>query len=330
MLTVIAISVAVGAVLALSLIPAAAAAGREGRQSTIVATDASCVGGDSPVVPGYDPVNHDVYVPNEGLAGEPSISVFNGTCNLVKTISLGSGAEPWQAAFDPEDNSVYVTDYGLNEVYVITGTKVVQTITGIDEPLGITYDPVLLGMDVVSAGTDRVYDVSGTLDLGFGVAFFTGSDPYAIAFDPSCDCDLVTNTGSDNVTLADLSPLGVFAIHVGVSPEGIAYDAASGVVYVADTGSDSLTAILPGVTGGAVDFTVTGFDQPDAVAWDQAYLHIYVTNVGNGKVYVVDGDSILKKESTASDSGASGLVYDDFIDKMYVTGYDNDEIYVLS
>lgn len=324
--TILGISVAVGVLLVSAMLLAATSAAtstiRLERPAVLKASDTTCGTGESPVLPGFDPITHEIYVPNEG----GNISVYNETCHLVGTISLASGAEPWQAAFDPQDDYMYVTDYGLDVVYAISGLKIVSTITGFDAPVGITYDPGSTLVDVVNSGSDSVSTIYATANLGR--LFYTGSDPYEIAYDYSCGCDLVTNTESDNVTIYVTYTHDWFSVTVGKSPEGIAYDFASGLDYVANTGSNSVMAILG--ESGSIEETITGFHQPDAVAWDQADLDVYVTNVGNGKVYLISGDSILKKESTASDSAVSGLAFDDFDDSMYATGYDTDVLYVLS
>jgi DNA-binding beta-propeller fold protein YncE len=58
-------------------------------------------------------------------------------------------------------------------------------------------------------------------------------------------------------------------------------------------------------------------------------LHLYVTNVGNGKVSVISGLTIVKRVATTSTSYAIGAAYDEANDKVYVTGFSNGEVYVL-
>ena len=329
--TVLGVSVAVGALLVLAMLPAATSAVRLVRPAVLAAADPTCFTGDTPRDPGYDPVTHEMYVPNEGYPGEPNgapnISVFSGTCHLVGTISLSTGAVPIQAAFDPMNNDMYVTDAGLNQVYVISGTKILDTITGFDEPMGITFDEYQPGMVVVNSGADLVDLVVGT---AYTPLFFTGSDPYEILFDPSCVCDLVTNTGSDNVTIyREYVPVFTDSEPVGKSPRGIAYDPLTGFEYVANSGSNNISILDAGTLQ---PFIISGLDGPYGVAWDQSTLTIWVTNDGNGKVFEIGGSggvSIVKKLSTASGSHALGLAYDEFNDDMYVTGFDTNVVYVL-
>ncbi len=316
------VAVAVGALMVLAVLPSTSPVSRLEALSALGTAVTTCSTGQNPVVPGYDPVTHEIYVPNAGLSGTPSISVFNETCNLVGTISLSSGAEPWQAAFDPNTNYMYVTDYGLDEVYRISGTTISATLLGFDGPVGITYDPHQGTMLVVDSGNDQVEYIAGTTHHPL---FSTGTDPYEIVYDPAWGLDLVTNTGSANVTVYNETSGNTWSTPVGVSPEGIAVDAI-GNEYVANTGSDNVTVLV----GGYLSDTISGFDHPDAVAWDQSTRTIDVTNVGNGKVYEVTNYYYLgKKLATKSDSAASGLVYDDYNDAMYVTGYGTDVVYVL-
>ncbi len=330
--TVLGVAIAVGALLVLAIVPAASSAVRLERPALPATADPTCFTGDTPRDPGYDPVTHEMFVPNEGYPGQaggaPNISVFSGTCTLVKTISLPTGAIPIQAAFDPSDNDMYVTDYGLNVVYVITGNKINTTISGFDEPMGIAYDAYQPAMVVVNSGDDRVDWIVGSTNAG--VFFYTGSDPYGIAFDPSCVCDLVTNTGSDTVTTYDDVSFATFTQAVGVSPRGIAYNPVNSLDYVANSGSNNVSVLMDG----GLYYTLSGFDGPYGVAWDQSTLTIWVTNDVNGKAYEIGGDlglsfTIVKKFSTASDSHALGLAYDEYNDEMYVTGFDTDVVYVL-
>jgi DNA-binding beta-propeller fold protein YncE len=330
--TVLGTSIAVGALLVLAMLPAATSAIRLERPAVVATANTSCATGASPSVPGYDPVNHYIYVPNSGITVPGSISVFNETCHLVKTISLPSNSEPFQAAFDPSNNYMYVTDDELNVVYVISGTKIIQTITGFNGPEGITFDPLFTetgsggSMDVVDSGDNLVVSIIGG---GLQTLFSTGDEPYEIVFDGFCGCDVVTNSGSDTVTVYVVT-VGQFTMGVGMDPLGIACDLATGADFVANSGSNNVTVLY--AWADLYGASIPGFNQPDAVAWDQADLGIYVANAGNGKVFELggtNGQSIVKKYSTAAGSLPFGLAYDEFNGMMYVTGGLNNRLYVL-
>ena len=349
LVTIVGISVAVGALLVMAMLPAAASTGRFERQAVLAPADPTCFTGDTPRDPGYDPVTHRMYVPNEGYPGKtngaPNITVFSGTCNLVGTISLPSGAIPIQAAFDPEDDNMYVTDYGLNQVYDIIGTSIVYTWTNpegcnFDGPMGIAYDPETTNMEVVNYLGDDLTDIS-PLDGGCGIGATVGTEPTAISYDPLENVMLVTNSGSGNVSILNVdiaSEIVYGSIAVGANPHGIAYDPAGQVELVANTGSNTVSVLTVSrydcPTCFEVIGTITGFDGPYGVALDQSTLNVWITNDGNGKVFEVEENdfgafSIVKKMPTASSSHALGLAYDASNDDMYVAGFDTNVVYVF-
>jgi len=326
--TVFGISVAGIAVLALAFLPAVTSALRSEPQVVMAPSDPSCAVGSEPTLPGFDPVTHDVYVPN---FNSDNISVLSGSCKLVGTIGLPSGAEPEQAVFDPRFNYMDVTDYFLDQVYEISGTSIVATIGGFFNPVGIAYDPachLAIGgagcVVVANLGSDTVRTLSG-------VSFAVGPNPGHIAYDPFWDTLLVTIPSLDNVTVLNAGSLALVAnVTVGANPEGIAFDATDSEDYVANTGSNNVT-VFGGLAGpGGIDGSISGFDVPTAVAWDQSTLHIYVANFGSGKVFALSGLSIVKKESTNRSAEPEGLAYDDATGKVFATGTATDVVYVLS
>ncbi len=349
--TVLGISVVVGALLVLAWMPAAASAVRLDRQAVEATADPTCFTGDTPRDPGYDPVTHEMYVPNEGYPGvangAPNITVLSGTCTLVGTIPLSSSAIPIQAAFDPADNYIYVTDYGLNQVYIISGTKIVTTLTNpdgcnFDGPMGIVYDPETSNMEVVNYLGDDLTDIP-TLAGYCGLGASVGTGPTEISYDPLENVLLVTNSESGNISIlnADVATSIVYgSITVGANPHGIAYDPATQDELVANTGSKSVSVLTVSrydcPTCWEVVQTVSGFDGPYGVAWDQSTQTIWVTNDVNGKAYELSGEplnnggwSIVKRMSTAADSHALGLAYDEYNDDLYVTGFDTNVVYVF-
>ena len=76
----------IGAALVMSLLPVA---GVEGQ--VVAAAPPHCSVGSEPWQPGYDPVSHEVYVPNFDSS---SVTVLKGTCTVAATIKLPSGSFP--------------------------------------------------------------------------------------------------------------------------------------------------------------------------------------------------------------------------------------------
>lgn len=64
----------------------------------LTGTASSCAVGSIPEYPGFDPVNHEIYVPNYGSG---NVSVKTTQCKNAGSIALPSGAQPSGAIFQP-------------------------------------------------------------------------------------------------------------------------------------------------------------------------------------------------------------------------------------
>ena len=337
-----AIAVAISVSLAVSAGVWAAETSSHAGPLTVPPKDVSCTVGAAHRNPAYDPVNHYVYVPNPDSS---NISVLKAPCTVVATISTPAGSEPGAAAFDPAANYVWVTDYALNQVYVISGTTIIYTavsagLTYLDGPRAIAFDPGSpedLGCMIVANSLSNNVSVlcyeteSGFFGLG---GYSTGSEPFAIAYDPVVNDLAVANYGSKSLTLLepsdnDFQPL-IYAGNVssgGSEPDGIAFDPTEGCLYIANYGSNDVTQWC----GVGESGTIKGFDEPTSVTWSQAKLAVYVTNWGSGGLWAVGGDfgnSIVQKISSVP--GIEGSTYDSANNDLYVTNDDTNTVYVYS
>ncbi len=285
----------------------------------------SCTTGATATAAAWDPVTHRMYVTN---AGAGTISLLKGTCTVSAKITTPSLSTPYGIAFDPSNNYVYATDFYLNQVYVISGTTVIATITGFSEPAGIAYDPGDGVMVVANYGGNTVSLISGT-SLSSSVA--VGSFPIAVAYDPYFSVVLVTNVLSDNVTLLNATypflATGHGSAPTGSDPYAVAYDPANDADYVANYGSDNVTVMYG---NGYVVGSVRVATGPWGVAFSPAALSMYVANGGSNSVWVISGLSVTHKDKLGGTSAPRGLGYDDLNDDMYATGYNSGKTYVLS
>lgn len=315
--------------LVLAMLPAATSAVRlEERQAVPASADPTCSPGGLAGVPGYDPVTHEMYVPNEY-----TVIVYKGTCTLVGSVTLPTGAEPISAVFDPVTNDMYVLDPGLNQIYQISGTTILYTYTtsevpSLDSPYQAVFDPIndCLWITDNSGNTVTVFysGAGGYYSSGW---IPVGSAPSGIAFDPHDEAVVVANYGSNNVTYLDASTgadLGDFA--VGADPNAVGYDPADALEYVANEGSNTVTILDEGAVVDTILFP--GFDLPSGMVWSQAKLGMYVTSYGDGKVWFISGESLGAGLSTAV--GAYYAAYDEFNDMIYVTNNINGKVYVLA
>jgi DNA-binding beta-propeller fold protein YncE len=341
-LTVLGSSIALGAMLVIVVL-ATPGSGVTTERSSFLSkpTYTACPVGSDPFLPGYDPVTHDMYVPNL-LSG--NISVIGGTCTSVGTITLPAGAQPMQAAFNPADNDIFVTDNALGQIYQISGLTVVNTITNakvgyIPSPWGITWAPVLGSSEgaLFVTNSNSFWTLVELEGPNFSVANdalqrYPFDSAQGVAFDPYNNCLWVVYP-SNNSVIAWYPPniaKGSKVIHVGTEPTEVAFDYADGYVYVTNTASDTVTVLNStfGIVG-----SISGFSDPEGVAWDQSTLTIYVASSGNDKLYEIGGSSglsIIKKVSLPSSSDPLFVAYDGASGRLYVTQGLGDAVYAVS
>ena len=309
--------------------------------STPLTRDTSCAVGTDPHSDAYDPVNHDLYVPNSGSG---NLTILTGGCKFVATVTFPTGSLPIAAAFDPTDNEVYVTDASLNQVYAISGHNLVGTITGFDGPWGIAFDPGIAseqpsGMAVANSGSDSLVVFAGNPDgVGVELDLPTGKAPKDVVFDPADGRLVVTNSGSNNLTsyafayTEEGESVSVLWIPVGTDPVGIAWDPIDGFDYVTNAGSNNVSIICDFCVGGGVPTSISVGSQPRSIVWDQATLSLYVVNYGSNNVSVINPifDEVSRTIKGPSGSGLLGIDYDAATDKVFVTGYHSGLVYVYS
>jgi DNA-binding beta-propeller fold protein YncE len=287
-------------------------------------TATTCAVGSGPGYPGYDPVSHDIYVPNE-LSG--NISVLSATCHRVGSVSLPSGAEPISAAFDPQDNEMYVTDDSLDQVYAISGLVVKTTITStlFGGPREIIWDPgdsmLLLTNDF---GSYSVIGIQGNAVQGeIGV----GSYPQGICYDPYENTVLVVNYMSANVSvLGAFLPLGtpVTTFAVGFDPQQCVFDVADNHDYITNLGDDNLSVVYG--NGAPVGSVAVG-DLPTSIGWDQATLQVFVVDSLHGGISIVQGLSVVSTLHPGV-KGGEGMAYDAGNNALYIASFSTDSVFV--
>jgi DNA-binding beta-propeller fold protein YncE len=250
-------------------------------------------------------------------------------CTVAATIKLpasSSGTYPVAAAFDPQNNYVFVTDADANAVYVISGTKIVTTLHGFDGPEALVYDPCATYMIVTNFASDNLTTVFNTTTRQ---SIPVGMGPDGIGYDAQNSELVVANYYGGNVTLIDACSLVREGnVGVGSNPEGVAYDPAFGLTYLTNFGSGNVTVLYD---GGVYDRT-GGFDEPSSATWSQAKLAVYVTNYGSGKLWAIGGTSpyYLTVQKISIAKGIDGSTYDDANNDIYVTDSSTGILYVYS
>ena len=271
-----------------------------------------------------------------------------GNNSIVLTASLppdGYISAPVAIAYDNQTGLVFVTQW-TQGLCAGCGGPVTLAINGSTGKL-VAENDSMQGLDVPDyldcltfvPQTGLVYacdwtDPGRLLAFHGSTAFISdstriGAYPTASAFDPANSMLYVTNWGSDNVTVVNLSSNAVAGwIPVGSQPTGIAFDGANGYLYVTNNASDNVTVI-----NGGSDRTLASIPvgcNPEAVAYDAASGDVYVANPCSDNLTAISGTTNAVLGSVPVGENPVAVLYDPADQEVYVANAGSDNVSVLS
>ena len=228
-------------------------------------------------------VNLVVYTANRP---EDTVTSYNLLASNTPptTISLPAGAQP-VFVHSRESASVYVADFGLNQVSVIsTATaSVTNNVVVGTQPSSIAEQPNGGKVYVANFGSGDV-TVIATVDKSVLKTVPVGSNPIFAVASPDSSLIYVVNQGSGSVSVIQTSDDTVKAtIAVGSSPNFAMFDPSLGRVYVTNTGSGNVSIIdanSVSPTFLTVIATVATGPGPTSVAAMSDGSKVYVANSG--------------------------------------------------
>jgi YVTN family beta-propeller protein len=263
--------------------------------------------------PGSRPVNlaatttTQVYVANSGATSvcplTGSLSVI-GTSALVVTSTVCVGVNPGPIVQLPNGGNVYVANLGDNSisVYSPTSQSIVATLTAAN---GLHQNPVAL---VASADGSYVFVVTQGNGGGQGALDIINTTTYAIGgtvplgisptygyLDTVLNRLYVTNTGSNTVTVFDVSnvvlaanpPITTLAtVNVGSAPVSVAALPNGLSVYVANSVSNDVSVVNSNNL--TVVATVSVGQVPKFIATEPSSSKVYTANAGSGTISIIN------------------------------------------
>ena len=264
--------------------------------------------GEDPFGIAYDSGNERMYVTN---IRDGTVSVIDTTTNtVIKSINVGD--RPIDIAYDSGNKRMYVSNNNNNTVSVIdtTTNKVIDT-----NPNTPQIDPIKVG-----------------------------AGPEGIAYDPENELIYVTNRNDGTISVISTTTNRVIdtnpntpqidPIKVGETIEGIAYDPGNKRMYVTKIVDDTVS-VIDTTTNKVIDTKpntpeidpIKVGDTPDSIVYDPVNKRMYVTNVVDGTVSVIDTTTnkvIDTKPNTPEidpimvGAGPRGIAYDLVNKIMYV------------
>ncbi len=302
----------------------------------------------------YNQANGDIYVANFGSG---TLKVINSSSNTVISADTDSGfSNPEGIAYDQANGDIYVTNYGSDTVSIINSSSYVfiSTLVTGSNPEGIAYDQANGDIYVTNYGSSTV-SVINSFSNKVITNISVGSEPIAVAYDQANGDVYVENYGSDTVNVISSSSNKVIStISVGSNPYAIAYDQANGEIYVGYAGSDYVTVInskqatlepVPfsssSVTAGSIvpitfsqqhlNLTISGFSNPEGIAYDQANGDLYVANIyGSNNVNVISSSSNKVISTISGGSEPDAVAYDQANGDVYVANGGSNNVNVIS
>ncbi len=207
---------------------------------------------------------------------------------LLAAVYLGNGTTPVHPAYDPLHGYVQVSDFGTNQLSVISdqNNSLVATVPTGDDPFSAVYDPANGYTYVMNLGfSDNVSVFNGSTTV---TSVPVGANPHFGVYDPKLDLVYEGNTGTNNVSVINGTTV-VGNLDTGPSPFDLEYDPGHGYVYVTNFGGTTVTvlngtAIVKNITAGAAPYWAT---------YDSANGYVYVTDSGTTNVTVLDGTSVV-------------------------------------
>ena len=312
--------------------------------------------GDTPTGIAYDLIHKRMYVTN---GGRVSVSVIDTTTNKVIDTNPNTPDEidpikvgnlPFGIAYENQNKKIYVTNREDDTVSVIDttintvidtnpNTPEIDPIKVGDTPTGIAYDPVHKRMYVTNQFNNTVSVINTTSNTVVS-SITVPSLPLHIVHDPRNERMYVTNRGANTVSVIDITTNTVVSspIIVGDGPTGVSYDdpvhkriyvtnQLENTVSVIDTNTNRVIDTKPN-TPDEIDPIRVG-DGPKGIAYNLDNRLMYVTNVSNGTVSVINTATNTVIESIRVGDGPTGVSYSQRNELMYVTNREDDTVSVI-
>jgi uncharacterized protein YjiK len=284
-----------------------------------------------------DPSEMSLYITDSGLGGDP---VFGGTGSFAETghITELSLAEP----------SYFAAGGAGDETAILIQTvDVSQLSPPSPDAAGITYlgnvgdllisDSEVNEMSIYEGVNLFQLSLSGTLNETY-TSEPISNEPTGITWNPNNNHIFMSDdTGTRSVYELDPGPDGVLNTSDDVAtsfetstfgsddPEGVTFDMAQGVLFIVDGVNREVYRVAPGPNGvfdGASpdgDDDVThwdtsrfGLDDPEGIAYDSDFGHLYIVGKPSSTVFHVTTDGTLLRTidiSAANPDKPAGLAY---------------------
>jgi DNA-binding beta-propeller fold protein YncE len=237
------------------------------------------------------------------------------------------GNTPFDAAFDPSTNSVWVTSSADNTVKKLNASTgaVIGTYSVGTYPVGVVYDSSTGSVWIANASSNNVTKLSAANGSLIGT-YSVGTAPYSIAFDSSTNSIWTGNYGSNNVTKLNASTGALIGTYtVGTSPLGIAFDSSTNSIWTANYGTSNATK-LNASTGALIGTYAVGTN-PRNLTFDSASNSIWVANLSSNNVTKLNASTGALVGTYAAGSTPRDAAFDSSTNSVWVANDVSNDVY---
>ena len=258
--------------------------------------------------------------------------------HAVKVIdSIKVGGLPVALAYDSGRNEVFVANYELNDVDVISdgNYKVVATVAVGEGPIAVTYDSGKGEIFVANIGSNTVSVISDSNNSVIATVPVRGNAT-DVVYDSSKSEIFVINTGLSIYQISVISDSNntVIATIPLIKCINLAYDTGKSEVFVV-TGPQGLSstgiASVISDSNNSVIANVTVGDVSGGIAYDSGKNEVFVANTFNDTLAVItDNGNVVVATVPAGITYPSSLVYDPATSEIFVSSAGQNTVSIIS
>ena len=263
-----------------------------------------------------------------------TISLFGGRVTPGDYYqNLGLYPQVGMFAYDSANEMVYLTQPYF--VVLINSTTSVMSLfifSGLNHPLGITYDSTNGNMYVANVGSDSIGIINTTSNRVVGqIPMGGGSQPVTVTYDKYNNELYAYDAGTGNISAVNISsgrimkniPISAMPMpsyNYRFAPSMLSYDPNNGNVFVVNQVTDNLTVINASSNSILKNVSLGAGNVPTGVTFIPSTNSIYVTG-STDNVTVFNANNLSFERNISVPGGTTSMVYDSSNDYAYITGF---------
>ncbi len=293
----------------------------------------------------YDPTTSEVFVADSETN---EIYVISDTNDMVvASIWLGAACvNPFGLAYDPDSREVLVAETGAGVIAAISdlNDSVAATIPVHENIWSLAYDSALDELFAAAPDQGNISVVS--LSTQHEVATISENrteEPVAVAYDPALgevfvandlgwmDTLLVISDGTNRIVATVPISCAGRPPSTFQNPMSVAYDSRAASVYVSCLLDGTLSVVSTGNNTQEAIAGSSSYGSGGALAYDAASGRVWVTDPFDNQVEAIsDLNNSVVAHGPVSSYPMAGIAVDDRTGQVFVSGFNSDNVTVLS